>query len=73
MKRPHLTSPDGSHFVFVESNFAGFKTKLAGAVWGEGGRRRKFIAMNSTGKLGEFRSAAAADEALIAAATEPNQ
>ena len=27
MKRPHLTSPDGSHFVFVESYFAGTFTK----------------------------------------------
>jgi len=55
--------------VILESKLAGVENQLIGAVWS----RRRFIAMNSTGKVGEYPSIAEAEEAVIAAATKPTR
>ena len=63
-KGPTMGSPD-NHFVVVGLT-------IVGMVWRSG--RRRFSAVHFyTGKLGDFRSAAAAGRAVGAAETEANR
>jgi hypothetical protein len=66
MRDRHLTCSGESRFIF-------FDDKPVGAVWRKRGRRRSYIAMNQTGKIGEFSSMERAEEALIAASAKRKQ